>query len=227
MKAMRAPFTLLCVLLCSGCGASGPAPESSFSEPTVLLPTVARSFTELSASLHPELREPPRHGVTLDSLRQKHDTHRYTEERVRWGRDERLVVLQFTDTDRPTRSAAPMAAWFLGPDPGDGAPELVGAVLYRDFADVPRADDPYQLLGSLALAFPAPWVLCTPSRGERSEMLLAYDPSRGIKLAMFRQSNRTMSWSVDHVEFISTLLPIEQWWHAKGYGDCPEEARVH
>jgi len=228
MTAMLRTVSLLStlVLLLSGCAGPRSVAESGFSENVVLLPTVARSFGELSASLHPELREPPRQGVTVNSLRKKHDTHRYTEERVRWGSDERLTVLQFTDTDRPTRSETPMSAWFLGPDPGDGAPEVVGAVLYRNFDGVPRGEDPYELLASLAAAFPAPWVLCTPSGGEWTDLLLAYDPARGIKLALLRHRDQPMSWSVDHVEFVSTLLPMKAWWHEKGYGDCPEEDTV-
>jgi len=211
-----------------GCAGTRPAPVASEVEPPeVLLPTLARSFSELHSELHPELRDPPRHGVTVARLRSSRDTHLYTEERVKWGRDQQFTVLQFTDTDRPARSDSPMSAWFLGPDPGDGAPEVVGAVLYRDFADAPGAEDPYQLLGSMAEAFPAPWVLCTPSSELWGNLLLAYDPARGIKLAMFQGDGPPRRWSVDHVEFVSTLLPLEDWWREKGYGECLREDSVH
>jgi hypothetical protein len=215
-------------LFLAGCAGLGSVTVASeVRQPEVLLPTVARSFTQLHSELHPELRSPPPHGVTVARLRSSHDTHLYTEERVQWGREGQFTVLQFTDTNRPSRSDSPMAAWFLGPDPGDGAPEVVGAVLYRDFDNAPGAEDPYQLLGSMAESFPAPWVLCTPSSEMWGNLLLAYDPARGIKLAMFQGDGPARSWSLDHVEFISTLLPMEDWWREKGYGECLREDKVH
>lgn len=192
----------------------------------MLLPTVARSFAQLSAASYPELRSPPKHGVTVRSLRDRHDTHLFTENRARWGGDEQFTVLEFTDSDRPTRSIGAMAAWFLGPDPGDGAPEVVGAVLFRDFEDAPEAADPYQLLGLVSERFPSPWLLCRPSAPRYSDLLMAYDSARGLKLALVKQSDGDHLWAVDHVEFVSTLLSLEEWWSEKGYESCPVEDRV-
>ena len=209
---------------CAGRHVGLPNPVPQFVE--VLLPTVARSFTQLSADSYPELGSPPKHGVTVRSLRASHDTHLFTEHRARWGRDKQFTVLEFADSDRPARSIGAMSAWFLGPDPGDGAPEVVGAVLFRDFEDAPQAADPYQLLGLMAERFPSPWLLCRPSSVRFSDLLMAYDSARGLKLAMFKQSDGQQLWSVDHVEFVSTLLPMEEWWSEKGYESCPVEDKV-
>ena len=55
------------------------------------------------------------------------------------------------------------------------------------------------------------------------DLLFAYDSVRGIKVAMLQDETQSASWSVDHVEFVSTLLAIEEWWRAKGYADCHQE----
>ncbi len=219
-------LVILASLLFSCVGRHGGLPNPVPQSVEVLLPTVARSFSQLSADSYPDLRNPPRHGVTVRSLRAHHDAHLFTEHRARWGRDKQFTVLEFTDNDRPTRSIGATSAWFLGPDPGDGAPEVVGAVLFRDFEDAPEAADPYQLLGLMAERFPSPWLLCRPSSPFSSDLLMAYDSARGLKLALFKQSDGAHLWSVDHVEFVSTLLSMEEWWSEKGYESCPVEDRV-
>ncbi len=228
MKNRQLLFVLaLSLQYVAGCaGRLGGSAQASAEQVEALQSTVARSFHQLSSDSYPELRSPPRHGVTVGSLRARHDTHLFSEERSRWGLEEQFVVLEFTDVDRPTRSISAMSAWFLGPDPGDGAPEVVGAVLFRDFTDSPTAEDPHQLLGLVAEHFPAPWFLCRPSAPGSSDLLMAYDSARGIKLALAREERGEKRWSIDHVEFVSTLLPLEEWWVEKGYGLCPVEDRV-
>lgn len=214
--------------LLAGCAGRQAGLEGASLQPEVpLKATVARSFVELSADSYPELSSPPKHGVTVKSLRASHDTHLFTEDRARWGRGRQFNVLEFTDSDRPTRSLAPTAAWFLGPDPGDGAPEVVGAVLFRDFDDGPLAADPHQLLAAIAERFPSPWLLCHPTSSDSADLLIAFDADRGVKLALLQGQDGEQLWSVDHVEFVSTLLPLEEWWVEKGYGSCPVEDAVH
>ena len=214
-------------MVLAACSGSLPRLKSPPPQPSQnLASTVVQSFAQLNADSYPELRSPPAHGVTVDSLRKRHDTFRYTESRVLWGEKAEFSVLQFSDTDRPTRAVSPVSAWFLGPDPGDGAPEVVGAVLFRDFAGAPTAADPYQLLGQVAEQFPAPWLICRPAALGSADLLLAYDEARGLKLALHRSGAGEQLWSVDHVEYISTLLPIEVWWMEKGYETCPIEDRV-
>ena len=220
-----APLGVLLVLV-SCVGRLGGPQASAAPTARALQPTVALSFDQLNADSYPELKFPPKSGVTVESLRARHDTQLFSEARTRWGREQQFTVLEFTDSDRPTRSIGATSAWFLGPDPGDGAPEVVGAVLFRDFEDAPLAEDPHQLLGLLAARFPSPWLLCRPTQPSASDLLMAYDSERGIKLALLRQRDGEKLWSVDHVEFVSTLLPLEQWWGEKGYGECAVEDRV-
>jgi hypothetical protein len=104
---------------------------------------------------------------------------------------------------------------------------VVGAVLFRDFEDAPLAADPHQLLGAIAERFPAPWLLCHPSSADSSDLLIAYDRDRGVKLALWQYEDGEQLWTVDHVEFVSTLLPLEEWWVEKGYGSCPVQDTVH
>jgi len=193
-------------------------------KPVVVPIVVARSFAQLNSELHLELRDPPPGGVSLGSLRADRDTHLFTEERLRWGAEEQFPVVQFTDSNRPTSSDPPLAAWFLGPDPIEGAPEVVAAILYRNFDAAPQAEDPQSLLVALANSFPAPWQLCRPTAAGYLDLLIAYDPERGIKLAMFQYPDEPRNWSVDHVEFISKAVPLESWWVDKGYGDCVDPA---
>ncbi len=181
---------------------------------------VARSFSQLNSQLHLELRASSSSEVTVGSLRASRDTHLFTEERVRWGPEQQFRVLQFTDTNRPTSSDPPTAAWFLGPEPVDGAADVVAAILYRNFDAAPQARDPESLLVALAGSFPSPWKLCQPTAADYLDLVIAYDPSRGIKLAMFQYPDEPRNWSVDHVEFISSPVSVENWWKEKGYGSC-------
>ncbi len=215
------PTALVLGMLLGACVKQAQAPINvATSGSTALSFVVARSFSQLNSELHLELRASSPSEVTVGGLRASRDTHLFTEERVRWGPEQQFRVLQFTDTNRPTSSDPPLAAWFLGPEPVKGAADVVAAVLYRNFDAAPQARDPESLLVALAGSFPSPWKLCQPTAADYLDLVIAYDPSRGIKLAMFQYPDEPRNWSVDHVEFISPPVSVEKWWKEKGYGSC-------
>ena len=205
-----------------------PDPEP---EPTPRLPelTVATTSGQLQAGLYPGLRGAPAAGLPLAELRALHDTARYEGQIVRWAED--LPVLEFIDRDRRSTGRGAVAGWFLDVapvaprGPGDAQPPpRVLAALLRDFEDAPVGGDVPALLAGLAEAFPPAWDLCQLSVGDRL-VTLAYDASRGIKLA-FDRNERQDTWTLDHVEYTPAAADQLVWWSRKGYTDCRPLGRI-
>lgn len=193
-------------------------------DPTVappITPVLVRSFAELGPDQYAELRgDPPKQAVPLEILTGRHDVARWTSTRTMWGR---LPVIEFRDTDHPNAALQPTAGWYLGAQRRDGR-ETVTAALVRDFADAPEAPDPQQLMLALAERWPPPWTFCQPGDLKREAEIVVHDPVRGIRLGLRSGTSDegTATWTVDHVEYVCTGLPLSTWLDTKGYGGCDE-----
>ena len=172
--------------------------------------TLISSWNELTPTLYREVTAGP---VPVDALTAAHDTERWTRHQRHWGD---LEVLEFLDTDRPTRAIGAVAAWFLR---SIDDVTHVQAVLLRDFLDAPSAADSTELLLGLGEALAPPWELCQPSTPAFEGVLVAWDGDRGLKLAL-QQSKEQAGWTVDHIEFASEGVLGDSWWSSKGYGTC-------
>jgi len=209
---------LLALLL--GCPARRP-PEPELPAEPPITPVLVRDFAELGPDQYAELRtEPPRTSVPLDVVTGRHDVARWTSTRTVWGR---LAVLEFRDTDHPHTALQPTAGWYLGDRRRDGR-ETVAAALVRDFGGAPVATDPQQLMLDLAEAWPPPWTFCQPGDADRAGELVVHDPARGVRLGLLSSASDdgTVSWTIDHVEYVATGLPLATWLDTKGYGGCAE-----
>lgn len=202
---------LLGSLLLLGCARRVPPPdETPPDEVEPIRPTLISSWAELTPTLYREVTGAP---PTVEALSALHDTGRWTRHQRHWGR---LEVLEFLDTDRPTRATGAVAAWFLRVV--DEVTQ-VEAVLLRDFLDAPQAADYQELLLGLGEALAPPWDVCRPSDEAFAGLLIAWDGDRGLKLAL-KESKDPASWIVDHIEFVSEGVLGEDWWSRKGYGTC-------
>ncbi|MEE2828165.1 MAG: hypothetical protein VX498_03170 [Myxococcota bacterium] len=189
-------------------------------------PTLAFHFDEIHPELYLRLRNPSPRGVLLEELLAEHDSDRYTGKPTRWAGNR---VIEFTDTNRPNSATTPLAGWFLGPRAQDDR-ETVVSVLLRDFKGGPSATSLEELLLGLQPNWPPPWELCRPTDGlgeGRGAVAVAYDLERGIKMGLGGTEDEAATrWRVDHVEFFSTRLPLDELWASKGYGSCEPIARV-
>ncbi len=201
---------VLGAVLLVGCPRRVPPPDDTPPEDPGPQLTLISSWDELTPTLY---REVTAELLSVEALQALHDTDRWTRTQRRWGE---LEVLEFLDTDRPTRATGAVAAWFLRVV-DDVA--HVEAVLLRDFVDAPGAADSTELLLGLGEALAPPWELCKPTAGPFADILVAWNGERGLKLGLM-ESKEPAGWIVDHIEFASEGVLGEGWWSKKGYGTC-------
>ena len=260
--------SLLCV---AGCPRRTTAPVTPEPEPTLPPPrssALVRTFAELSPSSYGELSGGPPGGVAVHKLARTHDADRFGLSVAAWGPPTRLV-LQIDDQDHPTTTEGSTAGWFLEPsketlplgplDPdallyGAVSKRIVRSVLVRDWADAPRAADPFDLLLALAPQLPAPLLVCRPRTAvERAReeaiddkdpqlphildpiALEAIAPERGLRVALrpvtplgavAQSGHGPFAWSVDHVEWSAPGRGADSWWEPLGFHDCKEIGRI-
>ena len=211
---------LLLGLVLAGCPNRKP-PEVEPPSEIPVQPVLVRSFDELGPDLYAELRtDPPVAQVPLEQVSHRHDTWRWTSTRTVWGT---LPVIEFRDTDHPNAGVQPTAGWYLGPKTRDGG-DTVLAALVRDFADAPEGADPQALMLSLEARWPLPWTFCQPLDPGRSDEIVVLDPVRGVLLGLVSATSDegTVSWTVEHVEYVAVGSTLATWLETKAYGGCEE-----
>jgi hypothetical protein len=216
---------------------AGASPEEPTPEPPPA-PTVALRWEEMGPAFYATVTAAPAAGVLLPELRRRHDVHRWSRDEGSWGPPEQPVLVWF-DADRRARADSAMAAWFLdrpvGADPAaPGVPMAVPAeprvlsVLLRDFEGSPVAASPEELVAALGTGWPPPWALCRPAAAGASDLRVAWDAARGLKIGLRELDSKSGGgWTVDHVEFWPATAPVETWWQSKGYGSCEPLASVN
>jgi len=222
MGSLRLLLLLLLGLALTACPQVAPA-TSGVQEPPAERPILAvlvRDFEALEPSHHDYLKAPPSGGVTLLVLENIFALAAVQQIRTSWGSQ---LVLQFSDVTLAHPRLSPTAAWVFGPNRSSGD-ETVDAVLFRGFSNAPSAATFAELLLALAPRWPLPWELCVPeisSEAGRGTDLVAFNPDSGAKLGLFSEGEgAAVSWTVDHVSFLSTRLVLADWWAQKDYGDC-------
>ncbi len=232
MRVAAAVAILATGVAVAGCPKKKP-PEVERPTPSDVTPTVARTWGEIDPEFYGEFMELADWGLTLTvgDLLERHDTDRWTRRDAVWGPPD-MPVIEFIDTDRPTSDRSAIAGWVLAPAAERSGDELlparragvstsrpVRAVVLRDFIGAPEAPSPEDVVLVVGDVFPPPWTFCTPTAPEGTAV--AYDTDRGLKLGLVRvESKDEGAWTVDHVEFLSPGFVAEEWWTAKGYGDC-------
>lgn len=258
----------LAALALVGCPKKAPPIEIVRAPGEPAAPTLLERWDALDLSLYADVILGPAAGQPMRSLARAHDVDRYALSLAAWGPPERWV-LEIEDQDpRNTVDGGPLGAWVLSGTPGDpevpvsydallhGEPAgwVVSSVLLRDWADSPRAADPFDLLLAEHGVLPAPWVVCRPRTeaevaaeeaddAEADGMLavrdpvrlFAHDPDRGVRVALVPATDDValplpgdgpFTWTVDHLEFASTKAHAERGWAALGFADCVEVGRV-
>ncbi len=215
-----------------GCPKKKP-PERELPTPSEVRPTVARTWAEITPAFYEEFAEFADYDIvpTVGELLLRHDTTRWTRREAVWGPPD-LPVIEFIDTDRRATDRSAVAGWVLADapapseegllpadDPGVAPSRRVRAVILRDFAGAPTAATAPDLLLTMGDVFPPPWTFCAPAAPPGTA--LAYDAARGLKFGLVQDPSKDEGgWTVDHVEFLSPGFVAEDWWAAKGYGEC-------
>jgi hypothetical protein len=226
------------IVALGGCPKKNPQPEEP-PVPIEVRPTLVRSWSELTPDLYPEFMELSEWEMrpTLGQLVARHDTDLWTRHESVWGPPD-VPVVEFIDTDRPTTDTSSIAAWLLAPEVeettgtllptrrrGYASSRSVIAVVLRDFVGAPTAEAPEDLAVGMGDAFPPPWTVCSPSTAP--DTAIVFDSERGLKIGLSSDTSKAEGvWTVDHVEFLSPGFVAEEWWAAKGYGECVGFAAV-